>query len=115
MKENNSLIIKKESWIKNIINKIKKVFFKNEKKDILTEKTRNITIDEKSEHYRKETFFKNIKAEIDTSIYALKIKLDNGEIKAIDLTDEQINKLQQLYDKEINEKKQRIKVLKQSA
>lgn len=32
MKENNSLIIKKESWIKNIINKIKKVFFKNEKK-----------------------------------------------------------------------------------
>lgn len=115
MKENNSLIIKKESWIKNIINKIKKVFFKNEKKDILTEKTRNIIIDEKSEYYRKESFFKNIKVEIDTSIYALKIKLDNGEIKAIDLTDEQINKLQQLYDKEINEKKQRIKVLKQSA
>lgn len=28
MKENNSLIIKKESWIKNIINKIKKVFLK---------------------------------------------------------------------------------------
>ena len=52
MKENNSLIIKKESWIKNIINKIKKVFFKNEKKDILTEKTRNITIDEKSKYYR---------------------------------------------------------------
>ena len=34
MKENNSLIIKKESWIKNIINKIKKVFFKNEKNQI---------------------------------------------------------------------------------
>lgn len=115
MKENNSLIIKKESWIKNIINKIKNVFFKNEKNDILIGETRNITVNKKQEDDRKEYFFKNLKVEIDTSIYALKIKLDNGEIKAIDLTDEQIDKLQQLYDKEINEKKRKIKMLKQSA
>ena len=115
MKENNSLIIKKESWIKNIINKIKKIFFKNGKNDMVVEKTISITANEKYKDDRKEKFFKNLRIEIDTDIYALKIKLDNGEVKAIDLTDEQIDKLQQLYDKEINEKKQKIKILKQSA
>lgn len=113
MKENNSLIIKKESWIKNIINKIKKIFLKNEKNDMFVEKTISITENENYEDYRKEKFFKNLRVEIDIDIYALKIKLDNGEVKAIDLTDEQIDKLQQLYDKEINEKKQKIKILKQ--
>lgn len=39
----------------------------------------------------------------------LKIKLDNGEIKAIDLTDEQIDKLQEIYDKEIEKKENEIK------
>lgn len=115
MKENNSLIIKKESWIKNIINKIKKVFLKSEKKSTFTEETRSIITDEESKYDRKESFLESIKVEIDTSIYALKIKLDNGEIKAINLTDEQIDQLQKLYDKEIKEKKQKIKLLKQSA
>ena len=42
----------------------------------------------------------------------LKIKLENGEVKAIDLTDEQIDELQKIYDKEIEEKKNKIKKLK---
>ena len=115
MKENNTLIIKEESWIRNFINKIKKILKLEKNKDILIEQTANISGNENVEFDKKKNFFKNIKVEVDTNIYALKIKLDNKEIKAIDLTDEQIDKLQQLYDKEINEKKDKLKRLKQSA
>lgn len=64
---------------------------------------------------RKRDFLDSIRVEGDSEMVYLKIKLENGEIKAIDLTDEQIDELQEIYDKEIEEKKNKIKKLKSVA
>ena len=61
---------------------------------------------------KKKDFLNSIKIEENSEILYLKIKLENGEVKAIDLTDEQIDKLQEIYDKEIIEKQNKINKLK---
>lgn len=43
---------------------------------------------------QKQNFLNTIKSHTNDEIIILKIKLDNGEFKAIDLTDEQIDLLQ---------------------
>lgn len=106
MKDNTALIVKKENIFQKIINKIKNRLYKN--KEIYNEK--QIIIPKSIEESKKE-FINNIKVTIDTEINMLKIKLDNGEIKAIDLTDEQIDKLQRIYDEEIEKKKIQLKML----
>ena len=66
-----------------------------------------------SSEIQKNDFINNLKIEEDSSgIFYLKMKLENHEIRAIDLTNEQIDKLQEIFDKEILEKKNKIKRLK---
>ena len=108
----NSMIEKKESFLKKIMNKIKSFFGITESNSFTEE-----YVDKKieSDDNSKDIFNDNLKVYVDTEIYVLKIKLENGEIKAIDLTDEQIDKLQKIYDEEIKEKKIKLEKLKQSA
>ena len=108
MQNSNSLIPKKEGILLKIINKIKRISYSNypKKEDNLQEK---IESDES-----KKDFLGNIKITIDTEIYSLKLKLESGEVKAIELTDEQIEKLQKIYDEEILQKQRKLNKLKQS-
>lgn len=109
MRNSNSLIPKKEGILLKIINKIKRIFYSNcpKKEDNLQEKIES--------NDNKKDFLSNIKITIDTEIYSLKLKLESGEVKAIELTDEQIEKLQKVYDEEILQKRRRLNELKQSA
>ena len=61
---------------------------------------------------QKQNFLNSIQSYTNDEIIILKIKLDNGEFKAIDLTDEQIDLLQPIYDKEILEKQEKLNKLK---
>lgn len=111
---NHFMIVKKESFFKKVLNKIK-MFFKFETEDSF-EIDNEIALkkDEKLMENTTKNFLDNLKVQVDTQIYALKFKLENGEIRAIDLTDEQIDKLQKIYDEEIHVKKNRLATLKQS-
>lgn len=60
----------------------------------------------------KEKFLNSIKVQENSEIIYLKMKLENNEIKATDLTDEQIAKLQKIYGREILEKQNKINRLK---
>lgn len=112
MNDNKSLIMIKENFFTRIINTIKKFFRRNKGKNIIE----NTMIEEKIiddlRDNRKNEFFNSIKVQNDLGIIYLKIKLENNEIRAIDLTDEQIDQLQKIYDKEILEKQNKIKRLK---
>lgn len=116
MDNNKSLIPSKKNFFKKFLNKIKS-FFENKKL------VKNVEMQEKVEanEYkvervdRKRDFLDSIKVEENSEIYYLKIKLESGEVKAIDLTDEQIDELQKIYDKEIEEKKNKINKLKNIA
>ena len=116
MNDNKNLMEVKEGFFSKIFNKIKNLF----KKEEIAEKMQ-IQEEANTNNYQSETmnkkrdFLNNIKIEEDPEIVYLKIKLENGEVKAIDLTDEQIDKLQKIYDKEIEEKKNKIAKLKNIA
>lgn len=109
MESNNFMIIKKENVFQKILKKLKTLFKKKEI-DVIVERP-NISTDS----IEKEKFIDSLSVNVDFEIQSLKIKLDNGEIEAIDLTDEQIDKLQKIYDKEIAEKKLKLQNLKKSA
>ena len=95
------LFVVKESFLSKIVKKIKNFFRKEEfEKEIDISKQRKKEI--------KEQFKNSIRTQGKNEILALKIKLEKGEIRAIDLTDEQIDELQSIYDKEIQEKKFRL-------
>ena len=116
MDNNKSLMVLKESFFKKIFNKIKNLL----KKEEIIEETQ-IPEEVMVNNYQSETmnrkrdFLDSIRVEGDSEMVYLKIKLENGEIKAIDLTDEQIDELQKIYDKEIEEKKSKIIKLKNIA
>ena len=117
MSENKELIVKKEGFFSKIINKFKALFKKHDAQEIKSVDNKSVINEdneEKNENKREE-FFNNIKIEGNSDILSLKVKLENGEIKSIDLTDEQIDQLQSIYDKEIEEKKEKIKRLKSVA
>ena len=105
MKESNSLIVMKQGLLEKIINKFRSLFHKK----IIEE----VPIREKSKDMeRKEKFMRSIKISIDTEISLLKLKLESGEIRAIELTDVQIEKLQKIYDEEILQKRKKLEKLK---
>lgn len=111
-----SLMVVKKSFFKKFLNKIKSLFRKEEIIGDIKFQEEVDTNNYKSETMsRKREFFDSIKVEENSEIFYLKIKLENGEVKAIDLTDEQIDELQKIYDKEIQEKKNKIKKLKKVA
>ena len=109
MNENKNLVVKKEGFFTKIINKIKELFGKKQMKENVQEiNQKEESIKEYESENMKKDFGKNIKVEANSEILSLKIKFENEEIKAIDLTDEQIDELQKIYDKEIEEKKKKI-------
>ena len=113
MNEKRDLIITKENFLIRIFKKIKSFFAKNKssKENNIEEIPTNYNYQSKV-NKRKEEFLNNIKIQEDSGIIYLKVKLENNEIRAIDLTDEQIDELQKIYDKEIMEKQNKIKQLK---
>lgn len=113
MKENKSLIIVKENIFIKILKKIKNIFKRN---TVENNELSNIASSNKvNTNELKNDFLRNIKVKENLDIIYIKIKLENNEIRAIDLTDEQIEELQQMYDKEIQEKQSKIKKLKRIA
>ena len=113
MNEKRDLIITKENFLIRIFKKIKSFFAKNKssKENNIEEIPTNYNYQSKV-NKRKEEFLNNIKIQEDSGIIYLKVKLENNEIRAIDLTDEQIDELQKIYDKEIMEKQNKINQLK---
>ncbi len=109
MQSNNSLIPKKEGFLFKIISKIKRIFNRNhyKKEHSLEENIKNDDV--------KRQFITNLKIAIDNEIYSLKFKLESGEVKAVELTDEQIDKLQEIYNAEILQKQRKLDELKKSA
>lgn len=114
MDKNNSLEIKKEGFLKKIINKIKLLFGKKEN-DNFESNTNKVDQNKELKSNLEDKFSQSLKVSVDLEIFSLKVKLENNEIRAIDLTDEQIDELQKIYDKEILEKQNKIKRLKETA
>lgn len=112
MEDKKDMIVFKESLFTRIVNKIKGIFgIKKDTRDI-PEKIMPINDFKESSERQKYDFINKLKIEEDSSgIIYLKMKLENHEIRAIDLTDEQIDELQEIYDNEIREKKEKIKRL----
>ena len=111
MIENKKQMIVKESFFTEIFNKIKRFFMKTDKERYTTEEI--ISDDKvKDNEKTKSDFLNSIKVQEDSGLIYLKMKLENKEIRAIDLTDEQIDKLQKIYDKEILEKQNKLNKLK---
>ena len=117
MEKDKKLVKVNQSILKKILNKIKNFFVKNNKNEAEPTNFDNLNLEKnyyKEEKDKKNKFLNDIKVQEDMGIISLKIKLENNEIKAIDLTDEQIDKLQKIYDKEILEKQNKINRLKRN-
>lgn len=113
MDNNKSFMVVKESFFKKIFDKIKNLFKKEEIiEETQIQKEVNVNNYQSQTMNRKRDFLDSIRVEGDSEMVYLKIKLENGEVKAIDLTDEQIDELQKIYDQEIEEKKNKIIKLK---
>ena len=113
MEDKNDMIVFKENLFTRIVNKIKGIFGINKGTETFQEKVVPINDFKECSDKQKSDFINSLKDEEDSfSIIYLKMKLENHEIKAIDLTDEQIDKLQEIYNREIHEKKENIKRLK---
>ena len=113
MNDSKNLMVVKESFFKKMLNKIKSLFKKEEfvEETQIQEKV-NVTNYQSETMNRNRDFLDSIRVVGNSEMVYLKIKLENGEVKAIDLTDEQIDELQKIYDKEIEEKKNKILKLK---
>lgn len=111
--EDNRLIIANENIFQKIIKKIKKIFKKNKYNDV-NSTYMNGSIKKEDNETLKNNFLNRIKAEEDNSLIYLKLKLENNEIKAIDLTDEQIDALQKIYDDEIKQKREKLLIYRKN-
>ena len=100
-------LIEKEEKI-NLFGKIKN-FFKNLfcKKQVVVEENEDVTVDEPINDFKES--IKMTEAE-ETQLLDLQKRYRRGEIAENDLTEEQIDALCDLYDKQIEEIKQSIKL-----
>lgn len=115
MNKNKNLITIKDNFFTKLIKKLKNIFTLNNRKKAENDIVKTTPLNNNYESIdtsKKKDFINNIKVEKDLSIINLKLKLENNEIKAIDLTDDQIDELQKIYDKEIIEKQNKINRLK---
>lgn len=99
--KNNKLITYKENIFTKISNFIKKIFFR--KRETFTE-----SVDESPicNNQYKENFIENIQIKENEETKRLKIlqlKYDNGEIDEEDISDEDMDKLIEMYEKETEE------------
>ena len=112
MEDKKNMIVYKESLFIRIVNKLKRIFGINKEIENIPEKIVPTNDYKERVERQKSNFINNLRVEEDSSgIIYLKMKLQNHEIRAIDLTDEQIDKLQKIYDNEIREKKEKIRQL----
>lgn len=98
--KNNKLILYKENIFTKISNFFKNLFFR--KRQQLLEKT-NYTPNEAPSKY---AFLSNIKVEENSEekrLKALKLQYDNGQIDEEDITEEDMDKLIAMYEKETEE------------
>ena len=101
--KNNKLILWRESIFTKISNFFKKIFFKNKSVD-QKENIENFSNNKQDEE--KESFLKNIivtQDEEQKRIQDIKEKYDNGEIDEDDISDEDMDKLIEMYEKETEE------------
>ena len=99
--KNNKLILHKENIFTKISNFFKKLFFR--KKEVIIEAIDEETIDR---NQNKEFFLENIvikENEEEKRLETLKVQYDNSEINEEDISDEDINKLIEMYEKETEE------------
>lgn len=96
------------SSFKNFIEKVK-AFFKKKKQEIDDNKQ-----DHNNNQDRKNIFMDSLKVEEseETKILRLQKKYRSGEIKEEDLSEEQIAKMIELYDKQIKNKEKEIEIKK---
>ena len=112
MEDKKDMIVFKESLFTRIVNKIKGIFGIKKEIEKIPEKMVQINDFKEISERQKIDFISSLKMEeYSSGIIYLKMKLENHEIRAIDLTDEQIDELQEIYDNEIREKKEKIKRL----
>ena len=115
MKENTQEKNLIEKNKKNIFSKIKNFFrklFNKKSNDIQEEKVREEVVDSKESTNEFKEYIKKTENE-DTKLLELQEKYHNREIDEKDLTEEQIDDLCQLYDKQIAEIKNRIAMKEQ--
>lgn len=112
MNENKGLIKTKESFFAKFIEKIKNIFAKNNSRVNEEKQPNDMHNVQTKTNNTKSEFLNSIKIQENSGIIYLKMKLENNEIKAIDLTEQQINQLQEIYDEEILKKKNKINKLK---
>lgn len=62
----------------------------------------------------RQEFMESIKTEVNDELLNLQNKLKNKEIQISELTEEQKDKLIEIYNKQIQEKKQKLEKIKQS-
>lgn len=98
---NNKLILYKENIFTKIASFLRKLFFR--KKENIPE-----SIDEKSlyNNQHKDSFIKNIlikENQEDIRLKNLQLQYDNGEIDEVDISDEDMEKLIEMYEKETEE------------
>ena len=109
--KNNKLIKYKENIFTKISNFFKKLFFRQPKTNL--ENINEITI---STNQNKKNFIENIQIkenEEEKRLKTLQLKYDNGEIDEDDISDEDIDKLIEMYEKEtkeLNEDTERRKI-----
>lgn len=99
--KNNKLITYKQSIFTKISNFFKKLFFR--KKETPTESIDELLIYNKQ---YKETFFENIQIKEDEEekrLRILQLQYDNGEIDEEDISDEDMDKIIEMYEKETEE------------
>ena len=96
--KNNKLIAYKENVFTKILNFFKKIFFK-EKNIVLQENSQlNIQNDQPKEYFIENITIKEDKEEKRLKI--LQLQYDNGEIDEEDISDEDMDKLIEMYEKE---------------
>ena len=109
--KNNKLIPYKENIFTKIGNIFKKIFFRNDENNIED-------VDEKKVYNNKQknSFFENIRIKEDEEekrLRNLQIQYDNGQIDEEDISEEDIDKLIEMYEKEteeLNKETEKIKI-----
>lgn len=90
----------------NVFEKIKMWFKKLIKKEVDTQYNSNI---ENKKEIKNENFIKSIKIDDKSKLIILQNKLKNNEIQISDLTDEELKDMIELYEQQIQQKKEILK------
>lgn len=108
--EMNMQVINENSFFYKIKCFFRKMFFKEETIEEPKEQVQDIV---EEDNNKKKEFIKNIKVETNDKLISIQKKLESGKMKISELDDEQKDKLIELYNKQIDMKKQKLSKIKQ--